>query len=717
MQTVVTLDDYLNRYGALLGKQAQESLRPLHVPGRDAPSTTKFLRTPFEAQAHCIMAASKTLDRNNSALIVAECGTGKTLMGMCAFHEHARGKPYRGIVMCPPHLPKKWQREVEQTLPGVKVFWLQNYRDVTKLQADSKPTCAEWYVVTQSGAKLAPKWLPAVTWYRPVKGAKYPTCPKCGKMIVTDSGAPMDLEKLGKKRSYCSNVGEDEKVCGEALWTWTHDVDRWPISTYVNKKLKGYFNYLLVDELHQQKSANSAQANAMGALCAATRKTIGMTGTLIAGQADHIRPILFRLSPRSLVAEGFKWNDVMAFSDLYGKIETRITTTERGESDGDDNRNSRGGTSRSQSRYVRPGIMPTLFGRHLIDKTIFLSLEDISDELPELYEDVIGVPMDGEQSMEYAKVEDELLSVVKDMARNGDRRLLGAMLQTLLAYPDYPYGWEQVGYDDKGTFRCVTEPENLDPAVIRPKEAELIRIVKEEWSVGRQSWVFVQFTDSHDVARRLEGLLANEGLRVKILRSSVDTSKREEWITKNCKDVDVVISHPQVVETGLDLFDKGGNHNFSTLIFYETGYNLSTLRQASRRSWRIGQQSTCKVFYLYYKGTIQEKAMALMGKKLTAAEALEGKFSGEGLAAMAGDEGSVEMALAKSLSSKVPDDPTRSWSKVCVPFRKVARDFFTLSAADLAAELLADDWDDDDDDLDVLESLVGALPADWALVG
>ena len=60
--------------------------------------------------------------------------------------------------------------------------------------------------------------------------------------------------------------------------------------------------------------------------------------------------------------------------------------------------------------------------------------------------------------------------------------------------------------------------------------------------------------------------------------------------------------------------------------FYETGYNLFTLRQASRRSWRIGQKEACRIVYFYYEGTMQDRAMALMGKKLTAAQALEGIF-------------------------------------------------------------------------------------------
>ena len=72
------------------------------------------------------------------------------------------------------------------------------------------------------------------------------------------------------------------------------------------------------------------------------------------------------------------------------------------------------------------------------------------------------------------------------------------------------------------------------------------------------------------------------------------------------------VAFSQLAEAGLDLFDKGGSYNFPTLIFYQTGYNLFTMRQASRRAWRIGQRRDCKVIYLYYGGTLQARAMALM---------------------------------------------------------------------------------------------------------
>jgi hypothetical protein len=81
-----------------------------------------------------------------------------------------------------------------------------------------------------------------------------------------------------------------------------------------------------------------------------------------------------------------------------------------------------------------------------------------------------------------------------------------------------------------------------------------------------------------------------------------------------------VICHPKLVETGLDLLA------FPTIYFYETGYSLHTLRQASRRSWRIGQRFPVRVKFVTYLGTMQETCLRLMGKKMLVALMMEGKF-------------------------------------------------------------------------------------------
>src|SRR5262249_34939777 len=67
---IKNLDQYMLTYGSMLGKQAERSLNPLHVPGRDTLGRLHLLREPFESQAHLIEATSKALYRQKSLLLV-----------------------------------------------------------------------------------------------------------------------------------------------------------------------------------------------------------------------------------------------------------------------------------------------------------------------------------------------------------------------------------------------------------------------------------------------------------------------------------------------------------------------------------------------------------------------------------------------------------------------------------------------------------------------
>lgn len=100
--------------------------------------------------------------------------------------------------------------------------------------------------------------------------------------------------------------------------------------------------------------------------------------------------------------------------------------------------------------------------------------------------------------------------------------------------------------------------------------------------------------------------------------------------------------HPKIIETGLDLLSH------PSLIFYQSGYSLHTLRQASRRSWRIGQRQPVRVFYLHYKETLQAACLRLMGKKMLVSLAMEGKFSNGGLQSL-GEDDDILTAMAREL--------------------------------------------------------------------
>jgi hypothetical protein len=107
----------------------------------------------------------------------------------------------------------------------------------------------------------------------------------------------------------------------------------------------------------------------------------------------------------------------------------------------------------------------------------------------------------------------------------------------------------------------------------------------------------------------------------------------------------VCIAHPKLVQTGLDLL------SFPTIFFVQTGYSIYTLRQASRRSWRIGQREAVRVAFFTYSETAQERCLRLMGKKLLVSLALEGKLRVDGLQAMDEDD-DVLTAMARELVTR-----------------------------------------------------------------
>jgi hypothetical protein len=147
----------------------------------------------------------------------------------------------------------------------------------------------------------------------------------------------------------------------------------------------------------------------------------------------------------------------------------------------------------------------------------------------------------------------------------------------------------------------------------------------------------------------LEKVLRDAGLRALTLKAdTVAPDRREEWVERRVKEgLDVLIVHPKLVQTGLDLID------FPTIVWFEVEYSVYTMRQASRRSWRIGQKQPVQVIYFAYSGTLQAQALALVARKLKASLAVEGELVEDGLAGH-GDEGEdILLALARSLTEQV----------------------------------------------------------------
>ena len=235
-------------------------------------------------------------------------------------------------------------------------------------------------------------------------------------------------------------------------------------------------------------------------------------------------------------------------------------------------------------------------------------------------------------------------------SRRAPRRLLSTYLQTLLAYPDGCTRGETVF--DPQTGNPLVQVPPLSEERLYPKEKALVDLVAAERLEGRRVLVYATHTGTRDITGRMDDILTRHGFRVAVMKAdAVAPDRREAWVAEKVKQgIDVLICHPRLVQTGLDLID------FPTICWYETDYSVYVMRQASRRSWRIGQTRPVKVVFMSYRNTLQADALKLVAKKLQSSLAVEGELPEDGLAAYGDDGDDLMMALARKIVSGDADE-------------------------------------------------------------
>ena len=73
------------------------------------------------------------------------------------------------------------------------------------------------------------------------------------------------------------------------------------------------------------------------------------------------------------------------------------------------------------------------------------------------------------------------------------------------------------------------------------------------------------------------------------------------------------------------------------------------MRQASRRSWRIGQTRPVKVVFMSYRNSLQADALKLVARKLQSSLVVEGELPEDGLAAYGDDGDDLMLALVRKI--------------------------------------------------------------------
>ncbi len=406
----------------------------------------------------------------------------------------------------------------------------------------------------------------------------------------------------------------------------------------------GYFGTLQIDEGHEYKN-QSAQGQAMGVLSMCCQKVILLTGTLMGGYADDLFHLLWRVMPGKMIEDGFRYNDrgsigpaSMAFMREHGVLKDVYK-----ESQGENHKTARGKKMTVRTSKA-PGFGPMGIMRFVLPYTVFLRLSDLEDSaLPDYQEEYIDVPMMDEQREHYDTLSGSLTYELKQALRKGDRTLLGVVLNALLAWPDCCFRPETVKHPRTRDVLAFV-PTVFSEGDISPKEQKLIDLCKAEIAAGRRVLAYSVYTGTRDTMSRLQSILNQAGMKTAVLRSSVKTDEREDWILdKVDQGIDILITNPELVKTGLDLLE------FPTIVFMQSGYNVYTLQQAARRSWRIGQTEDVKVIYLGYENSAQTDCLALMAKKIQVSQSTSGCMPESGLDILNQEAESLEVILARKL--------------------------------------------------------------------
>ena len=270
---------------------------------------------------------------------------------------------------------------------------------------------------------------------------RVPCCPDCTAQVVDKDGVPLTDADLNRRKHTCAG-------CGAPLWQADRSgPKRYPLADYIKHRMKGFFDLLIGDEVHEFKGRGSAQGIAAGVLADACGKSLSLSGTLMGGYSSTLFHLLYRFSPE--IRTDFGRSDEHRWIQRYGFEE--ITVGKPDDDAIEDGRNSRRRKYRKVVRE-RPGLVPSaLF--HIIGNAVFLRLADVASGLPPYEEQVMLSCMDSEedatgysqrtatgysQRTAYNTVYEELRKELADALKSGSKRLLATYLQTLYETEAYP---------------------------------------------------------------------------------------------------------------------------------------------------------------------------------------------------------------------------------------------------------------------------------------
>ena len=251
---VNSVTGYLNAFGVTVADRIRSQFVPKFDPASE-PLSEEILEVNdyihekagyslYDAQLAVTEAVKRQLCQQKMALIVAECGSGKTKLSAAATGalnalKRLGTRKSFNLVMCPSHVTGKWVREIAETLPDTYGMVVKSITDVDRLfdlyQRGDKNVYA---VFSKERARDGYMRYPAVLWSRRKRGFVCPDCLGLIEMETSGDGTrymvPSDqffFQKEHLANHLCPH-------CGTPLWAPVNDRRQMPwikIGGYTNE--------------------------------------------------------------------------------------------------------------------------------------------------------------------------------------------------------------------------------------------------------------------------------------------------------------------------------------------------------------------------------------------------------------------------------------------------------------------------------------------------
>ena len=295
----MNLSTFLDTYKEAIAQRVVASYPPQYRPAADDRPLPPLLRPPLGAQETAIRGTAHSL--GHPARHHRRRGDGHRQ----DLHRHRRRPPGR-LSTHPRARPTPPHQEVEAGSRGHHPHRPRRHRHLHHRPGAAAPGQRPRPALRHPLPRARQALLPLAARRGPTLGQcdgrllrdeatgepfRVPTCPVCAAQVVTPDGVPLTDAELARRKRTCAD-------CGAALWQADRSGPRrYPLADYVKQRMKGWFDLLIADEVHEYKGRGSAQGIAAGILADVCGTSLALTGTLAGGYASTLFHLLYRFSP------------------------------------------------------------------------------------------------------------------------------------------------------------------------------------------------------------------------------------------------------------------------------------------------------------------------------------------------------------------------------------------------------------------------------------